>query len=174
MTGMTSIALWMTMGFAIAQPSATATKSTANTLRLAKGAAPPAASIGQLSWLSGNWEGEGLGGVSRELWAPPLADRMYGIFTLEKEGAVVFSETLLLIEESGTVSLKLKHFNPDFTGWEDKDGFVTFPLVRLGDHEAYFSGLTFRRQGESLSIYLVLSEDDVRTEHEFRLRRVPL
>ena len=27
---------------------------------------------------------------------------------------------LLLVEEEGSLSLKVKHFNADFTAWEDK------------------------------------------------------
>ncbi len=59
-------------------------------------------------------------------------------------------------------------------GWEEKDKFVRFPLVRLADNEAYFSGLTFRREGEELLIYIVLVRDGERTEHELRFERVPL
>lgn len=160
-------------GFSTGQPLAPK-QSSANTLKLADGATSPKAKIGELAWLAGLWEGSGLGGVSREIWAPPQTDRMYGTFTLEKEGKLVFSEAMLLVEEAGSVVLKIKHFNPDFTGWEEKDGFVRFPLVRLGEHSAYFGGLTLRRQGESLTVYLVLTEGEERTEHVFSFERVPL
>ena len=38
-----------------------------------------------------------------------------------------------------------QHVNPDMTGWEEKNGYVTFRLVRQDATGAYFEGLTFRR-----------------------------
>ena len=36
-------------------------------------------------------------------------------------------EILLLTVEDGTLSLKVKHFNPDFTAWEEKGGLYQLP-----------------------------------------------
>ena len=51
--------------------------------------------------------------------------------------------------------LRLKHFNADLTGWEEKDDMVTFRLLGLEPCAAYFHGLTLRcadaeRPGEGL------------------------
>ena len=153
------------------QSPAPAVKNSENTQKLADGATSPPANITDVAWLAGYWIGEGLGGVSIETWSPPQGDRMYGTFTLTKEAGVVFSEAMLLVEEKGSLLLKVKHFNPDFTGWEEKDDFVSFPLVGMGDNEAFFSGLTFRRNGDALSVFLVLSSGGERTEHAFRFQR---
>ena len=77
-----------------------------------------------------------------------------------------------LAEENGSLVMKLKHFNPDLTGWEEKDRFVTFRLVKLGLNEVYFGGLTFRRSVDRLQIFLALrdKEGTVR-EEEFRMER---
>jgi len=155
-------------------PTVAQEANSANTLRLAEGEESPQAAIDDFSWLSGYWKGEGLGGVSEELWGRPHADRMYGTYALFKEGEAVFSEAMLMTEHAGTVELRIKHFSGDFVAWEEKEDYVTFSLVRLGDNEAYFSGLTFRRTDDALSIFLVLSQEGERTEHEFQLRRVPL
>ncbi len=155
-------------------PSQAEIQNSPNTLRLAQGASGPEASIDDLAWLAGYWVGDGLGGTSEELWTPPGGDRMYGVYTLRKEERVVFSEAMMLVETDGSLALRVKHFTPEFVGWEEKDGFVSFPLVRLGDREAYFSGLTLRRSEGSLTIYLVLSQDGERTEHAFHLERTPL
>jgi hypothetical protein len=48
-------------------------------------------------------------------------------------------------EDQGSLVLKLKHFNADFTAWEAKERFVTFQLVKLREKELFFDGLTFRR-----------------------------
>lgn len=162
------------MSLVWASQIAAQSRNSEHTLRLDEAASSPAAEIEQMAWLAGYWRGEGLGGVSEEVWTRPSGDRMYGTFTLVREGKWVLSEAMLLVEEGGSLVLKVKHFTPDFVAWEEKDGYVSFPLVRLGETEAWFNGLTFRRSDESLAIYLVLVSQGEKTEHEFRLRRVPL
>lgn len=58
-------------------------------------------------------------------------------------------------------------------GWEEKDRFVTFRLVKLTPTEAYFGGLTFRRVGDGrLEIFLALrGADGAVREEEFRMER---
>ena len=46
--------------------------------------------------------------------------------------------------------------------------------IEVRKNEAWFNGLTFRRDGDSLKIYLVLVNQGERTEHTFDLERVPL
>lgn len=144
-----------------------------NTIRLEEGASSPPAKIADLAWLSGYWQGEGFGGACEEVWGKPNIDRMHGYFSFANDKGHVFSEAMLLVEEGGSVVLKLKHFRPDFVGWEEKDKFVSFRLVKLGANEAFFSGLTFRRSGDKLAIYLKLAEDDGKTREEaFTFSRV--
>lgn len=143
-----------------------------NTISLAEGAAPPPAKISDLAWLSGYWQGEGFGGICEEVWGKPSGDRMHGYFSLRNDKGHVFSEAMMLVEENGSLVLKLKHFRPDFVGWEEKDKFVSFKLVRLGELEAFFSGLTFRRADDQLSIYLRLVEDGKTREETFTFTRM--
>jgi hypothetical protein len=141
--------------------------------RLGEAKSPPA-TLDQVAWLAGRWVGDGLGGVSEELWSPPAGGAMMGTYRLLKDGAPVFYEFLLLVEENGTLILKLKHFNPDFTGWEEKGDFVDFPLVAIEADAVYFDGLTFARQPDgSLRIYLLLRSRETGTEREelFTMRR---
>ena len=145
-----------------------------NTLRLGEEGVSPPAKIGDVAWLAGYWRGEGLGGAVEEIWSLPSGDRMQGIFTLAREGAPVFSEAMQLVEEEGSLLLKVKHFTPDFVAWEEKEDHVRFRLVKLAENEAYFSGLTFRRKGDELVIYIVLTSGETSTEHELRLEHVPL
>lgn len=143
-----------------------------NTFGLEEGKASPPAKISDLAWLSGYWQGEGLGGTCEEVWGKPSGDRMLGYFSLQNEKGHVFSEAMLLVEEGGSVVLKIKHFRPDFVGWEEKEKFVSFRLVRLGEREAFFQGLTFRRTADDrLSIYLRLVEDGQAREEAFSFTR---
>ena len=94
--------------------------------------------------------GEGLGGVSEEVIAPPMAGQMMGMFRQTKaDGSLMFYEFYQFTEEAGSLVLRIKHFNPDFTGWEEKDGYVEFPLVAVEAGAVYFSGLTFALDGEN-------------------------
>lgn len=72
----------------------------------------------------------------------------------------------------GTLSLKVKHFNPDFTAWEEKDDFVNFRLVKLEENALHFSGLSFYRRDENhIDAYIVLREGDEISEHELKYVR---
>ena len=69
--------------------------------------------------------------------------------------------------------LKLKHFNADLTGWEEKDRFVTFRLVRVTPEAVHFDGLTFRRDApDRLSIFLALRDAKTGTMSEAAFRLV--
>jgi hypothetical protein len=148
---------------------------TEHTLKVPQGAPPAPASLAEFSWLVGSWTGTGLGGVSEEVWSPPAGGAMMGMYRLIVNGKVSFYEFMNLVEENGSVALKLKHFDPDLTGWEEKDRFVSFPLVRMSPSAVYFGGLTFRRLGpDRLQIFLAIrSADGTIREEEFLMQRRP-
>lgn len=126
----------------------------------------PAATLDDVSWLVGNWSGEAFGSTFEEGWNPPSAGSMIGFFKLMDGGEVVFYELLLLVEEEGSLSLKVKHFNADFTAWEEKADYVTFRYVKSGDDAIHFSGISFYRvDDDTMNAYIVMrSGDDVREE----------
>ena len=141
------------------------TQPTPNTIRLAAGAPRPAATLDAVAWLAGGtWRGDGLGGATEESWSTPAAGAMMGMFRALKAGAggrqeVTFYEFLTFVEQDGTLALKLKHFNADLTGWEDKERFVTFRLARVTPDAIHFDGLTFRRDGANrMTIFLALRD----------------
>lgn len=131
--------------------------NTPNTLTLPEGSARAPAKVADLSWLAGTWTGEGLGGRIEEVWSAPDGGAMVGYFRLVKDDKPVFYEIMTLIETDGSVEMRLKHVNPDMTGWEEKKDFVTFKLVKHDDTGAWFNGLTFRRISPDLmESYLAL------------------
>lgn len=134
---------------------------TENTVRLAEGAASPPATLGGMAWLAGSWTGDALGGQVEEIWSPPQAGAMMGMFRLLREGKTVFYELMTLVEENGSLVLRVKHFNPDLTGWEDKGASVDFALVAVDGDRFFFDGLTFERRGaDAVAIYVVISAKD--------------
>ena len=135
-------------------------------------AASPPATIEAVAWIAGSWRTEALGGVADEVWSPPNGDTMVGHFKLVSDGETQFYELETIREEEGSLILRLKHFNADLTGWEERDETVDFPLVKLADGEAYFSGMSFVRIDENTMRVCVLQEHDGEmSELEFVYRR---
>ncbi|MEP3052176.1 MAG: DUF6265 family protein [Erythrobacter sp.] len=106
----------------------------------------PPAQLAQLDWLIGQWAGYGIGGArSMESWLAPIGGTMVGTFVQETaEGSIMFTEHMYLMQEGETLVLRLKHFNADLTGWEEKDDMLTFRLVAIEDCAVYFNALTLR------------------------------
>jgi len=84
-----------------------------------------------ISWISGNWKGEALGGIAEENWSKPSGGSMMASFKLIKDGKVLFYEIEIIREVENTLILQLKHFNNDLKGWETKDETVDFPLKEI-------------------------------------------
>ncbi|MDH3351205.1 MAG: DUF6265 family protein [Gammaproteobacteria bacterium] len=139
---------------------------TEHTFKLNKSERRPAATLSDVSWLVGSWSGSGFGGTFEETWNPPSMGSMIGFFKLYDDDQVAFYELLLLVEEEGSLSLKVKHFNADFTAWEDKEDYVTFRFISADEDAIHFSGISFYRiNADTLHAYLVMrSGEDIREE----------
>lgn len=132
----------------------------------------PAATLNDVSWLVGNWSGEAFGNTFEESWNPPSAGSMIGFFKLMDGDDVVFYELLLLVEEEGSLSLKVKHFSSDFTAWEDKADYVTFRYIKSDDDAVHFSGISFYRIDEdTMDGYIVFRSGEEVREEKLAYRR---
>lgn len=158
---------------ALALPAAAAAQET----RVAVPGAPaPAARIADLAWLAGAWEGEGISGPAREVYSAPLGGQIIGHFIQTRGDGIAFSEILSIAEVDGTLEYRLKHFNADLTGWEEKDEVFRFPLVAVEGDAFYFDGLTLRRDGPDglVSAVRMESADGTSRDLVFRYRRASL
>ena len=135
-------------------------KLTENTLRLDDPANMPTASIDDLAWLTGRWLGEGFGGILEENWNPPLGGTMVATFRLVSESKPGFYEICLIVPEGNSLVYKVKHFNPDFTGWEEKSEYERFLLVKLEPNAAYFDGFTMKLDGNTCHLFLAMKQKD--------------
>jgi hypothetical protein len=99
---------------------------------------------------------------------------MIGMYRLVRDGKPVFYELLTLVEEGGSLTLRLKHFNPDLTGWEEKQKTVDFPLVALGKGIVQFEGMSLLPDGDSgMTVYLAIQgKDGAVREETFSYARV--
>lgn len=128
---------------------------------LAAGEVSPPATIEDIAWLAGHWAGEGLGGISYETFSPPIAGQMTGHFQMVRDDRIAFYEIIQIVPHQGSLMLRLKHFNADLTGWEERDEREEFPLVAVEEGAAYFDGLTFRRVGEDgLEARVLIGQQD--------------
>ena len=105
------------------------------------------ATIDDFAWIAGHWQGEAMGGTFEETWNPPLGGTMIGMFKLVKDGEVQFLELVTISEHAGKFSMRVKHFDSDFVGWEAKDKFVEFPFLNASDTELVFDGLKMASEG---------------------------
>lgn len=126
----------------------------------------PPATLDDVAWLVGSWRGEAFGGTFEEVWNPPSKGSMVGFFKFMGDEAVGFYEILLLVEEEGTLNLKVKHFNPDFTAWEEKADYVNFRFIKADDDAIHFSGISFYRVSDTeMHGYIRMkSGDEIREE----------
>lgn len=133
-----------------------------------------APTVEDLAWLQGAWLGEGLGGTVEEIWSAPRNGVMVGSFRLIKQEHVFF-ELLTIAEHDGEIQMRVKHFHPDMTAWEDKEDFVTFRLESVVDGVADFGGLVIRHPDpDRLEMELAMRRKDGVTTERFSFRRIPL
>ena len=148
------------------------TQHTGHTYRLDDPDARPPATLDDVSWLVGSWVGEAFGSTFEQVWNPPSAGSMVGFFKLMRDGQVVFYEILLLVEEEGSLGLKVKHFDADFTAWEEKGDYVNFRFIRAEPDALHFSGISFYRvDTETMHAYMAMRRGDEVHEEKLVYRR---
>jgi hypothetical protein len=125
-----------------------------------------------LGWLSGCWEGRAFGQAASECWMPAPSGRLTGMFQLLNGADQQFSEIFVIDRFDDGPALRLKHFDPNLIGWEEKDGFVRFPLLETGPDFARFDGLLYRRQPDgTLLIELRMKRDGETVIESMQFRR---
>jgi hypothetical protein len=134
-----------------------------------------AATIDDAAWLAGRWVGEGLGGQLEETWSPPAGGQMVGHFAMSEAGAPRFYEFMMLDVVDGGIRMRVKHFNPDMTGWEEKDAWHTFEPVSATADALAFNGLVIRRVGaDVIEMQLQMHSNGAVHQETLRFHRAPL
>jgi len=142
----------------------------------AKAPSPPAR-VGDVAWLTGYWVGEGMGGELEDVWLPPKAGVLLGAFRLYRtDGKPGFYELFAIEEVDDTLQFVVKHFHPDWVGWEEKDKALRIRLSRISPDEAVFGRIVFERKGtDCLVVKLAIREKSGELRHEtLSYRRKPL
>ena len=153
---------------------AAAPAATQETRSLAPGAKSPPATIDQLAWLAGSWTGKAMGGEVAETYSQPLGGRIVGHFVAsDAKGGVSFTELVDYVPVGRSIAYRVRHFEPDMKGWEDKTGTpVIFPLVAVEGQRWYFDGMTIDRTSpDTLTMWVRMGDGAAAKEMPFRLTR---
>lgn len=136
-----------------------------NTVVWKGGMTSPAANLKVIDWLTGHWRGEAMGGITEEIWSPSLAGSKMFSFRMASGDEVVFYEFGAMSEENGTLILRLKHFNPDLKGWEEKDEREEFRLIKVTPDKVFFDGFTFEKiSPDEINMYVLMEHKDKPSE----------
>lgn len=143
-----------------------ATPLSAQQTRTLAGKPSPPAAIADLAWIAGSWTGLAMGGRVTETYSAPLGGRITGHFVLEDgKGQVAFTEIVDYVPLGPSLAYRVRHFNADMTGWEDKTGKpVVFPLVAVERNRWFFDGMTLERTGPNAMTMWVRIEQGGKTE----------
>jgi uncharacterized protein DUF6265 len=145
---------------------------TANTVKLAAGEKSPPATLADMKWLTGHWTGDAFGGKTEELWTAPAGPNMVGVYRLVKGEKTIFYEIMVVTEVDGSLVFRLKHFDADLTGWEEKNEVRSFPLAAKRGGAMLFEGMSFHPDGDKLTVYLAVDHKDKPVEEvTFTYRR---
>ena len=148
-------------------------KAQNNTLKFDENSMSPKATLQNVSWIAGHWKGVAFGGITEEIWSPPLGDSMMFSFKLVSDNKVVFYELGGIREVDETLFFQLKHFGNDFKGWEEKDETVDAKLVKIEENRAYFDQFTFEKISDNeINIYVVIEENGKSEEVKFNYKKI--
>ena len=138
---------------------------TQNTRQFTNDTISPKATLENVSWIKGHWKGEAFGGITEEIWSPPLGDSMMFSFKLIVKGKVVFYEFGGIRQVRKTLLLEFKHFHGDFKGWEEKNETQHFKLVKILPNKVYFEGFTFEKISDNeINLYVVIESEKGKSE----------
>lgn len=133
-----------------------------------EGQESPQASLNDIDWLAGYWKGEAFGGITEEIWSKPLGGSMMGSFKLVVDEQVSFYELMTITEFENSLLLRIKHFDWELVGWEEKDKSVEFRLVEVTPDAIYFDGLSMKKINENeIKVYVVIENEGKQNEIEF-------
>jgi len=169
---MKRMATFLVAALCVANAACAAELRTEHTYQLEENEPRPTATLDDARWLAGSWIGTGFGQKIEEVWTPPSAGSMVGLFKLYGDDGVSFYEIMLITVEEGTLSLKVKHFSADFHSWEEKEDYINFRLVKVEPDALHFGGISFYRKGDDrIDGYIVMRQGDELVEHHLAYER---
>lgn len=141
-------------------------------------AAPPTASIADLAWMTGAWEGPmGENAVLQETWLEPADDAMMAAVRLLEDGKTNMVELIVIEESEGTLIFRIQQWSKSYEPRMPAPQKLV--LAELGDNSVRFEAeeagnafrsLTYSRPSpEAFNIKLELTDSP--TGLDINLRR---
>jgi hypothetical protein len=81
-------------------------------------APPPKATLADLAWLAGRWQGSWGPRVAQQVWTAPKAGVMMGTFQLAENDKTLVLELFTVVDGPGGMEFHLRHFTPSLVAWE--------------------------------------------------------
>ncbi len=166
---LTFVFLLLICGMASAQ-----TQVSPNILQWDESSPRPQATLQDAAWIVGQWTGEGLDGTCEEIWAPAYNNHMVGTFRMIKTEKFKFFAFADIAEVDNTLSMRVKHFTYDLKGWENKEGYKEFRLVKVAKNKLYFDGLTMVRIGDNqMEVFMTIKyKEGVIKEEKYSYKKL--
>jgi hypothetical protein len=133
--------------------------------------------LSQLAFLTGRWVSEDRKEIQEENWSPVIGNSMTGSFRIVQSGKPVFYEFWAVEVDENRPVLKLKHFNADLAGWEEKNASTKLPLVSTAEGDAVFAqedgsvSLHYHRIGDTLTCTVHHLRNGKVSDEKFTLTR---
>jgi hypothetical protein len=142
-----------------------------------EGTVSPAATIKDVLWEIGDWQGPVEGSLGQSTVFPPTKGHMPGFArSWAQDGTIRFYEINDIVEVNGSLECRVKHFTGNLAAWEGKDEYVRHRLIQITDKAAYFDGLTVVKEGpDHLTVYVLIRDGERKGQvfvvHEARMRK---
>ena len=96
------------------------------------------ASLTDMAFLAGHWRGEE-GLVFEEIWSAPEGGVMTGMARGVADGQLRVLEYIIVAEEEDGLVMRFKHFNADYSTWEEDGAVIELWLTAKGENDVTFS-----------------------------------
>ncbi len=93
--------------------------------------------LSDFAWLEGKWSGSWGPRIAEQIWTPPSAGQMLGLFRAVENNNTLVIELFSLSETPHGVELRFRHFTPALVPWE-QSGVTTMKLTGLDTKAAVF------------------------------------
>lgn len=116
--------------------------------------------------LEGCWSGTGMGGEVHECWVVAEDGRADGLFLIRQDNAPLFAEIIAIDDFGEGPQMRLKHVNPDMTGWEEKEEHLTFRLLEVAPNTLTFKGLVLSLEDDdtlNIDLQMRMGDGEART-----------
>jgi Domain of unknown function (DUF6265) len=84
----------------------------------------PAVKLTDLGWLEGRWRGDWGPRVAEQVWMPPKAGLMLGVFRLIEGDKPLVIELFSMVQKTDGINFYLRHFTSELVPWEKSDATV--------------------------------------------------